>query len=186
MALSVDPGPNPFAGPAPQFNMPTAPTGGMFGGGGKFGLKEALAFGLAGLVSRRNPDIMNNLMSALMLKQKQQLEEAQYQRHRQDALEDFTKHQQIEQQYAPAPQPGEFERALMASGVNPGTPEWTQAMKTRAANMLDPIVNTPYGPMMRSMVAPQMPTKPVGPLTPLPDDGGPTPQASGGFPGGYY
>lgn len=39
-------------------------------------------------------------------------------------------------------QPSEFERALQASGVLPGTPEWQQAMQRRVSNQLDPFVNT--------------------------------------------
>lgn len=36
------------------------------------------------------------------------------------------------------PAPTEFERALSASGVQPGTPEWQKAMATKVQNTLDP------------------------------------------------
>lgn len=96
----------PLADPMPPVATPK--TGGMFGGG-KFGLKEALAFGLAGLVSRQNPQLIQGLMQTLMLRQKQQQDEAQYQQHRGDELTDYAKKQQIEQQYATPPQPHYFQ-----------------------------------------------------------------------------
>jgi hypothetical protein len=56
-------------------------------------------------------------------------------------------------------------------------------MKRRANNMLDPIVMTPQGMMPRSQVlGGGQAAPPDVTFTPL-DDGGPTPPASGGFPG---
>lgn len=43
------------------------------------------------------------------------------------------------------PAPTEFERQLQASGVVPGSPEWTQAMKTSVSNKLDPWTNLVVG-----------------------------------------
>lgn len=46
--------------------------------------------------------------------------------------------------------PTEFERALQASGVQPGTPQWTEAMRAKVMNTTDPFISmpTPYGPYM--------------------------------------
>ena len=77
----------PTLGVDPSINMPAPATGGMFGGG-KFGLKEALAFGLAGLVSRRNPGLMQGLMQALMEKQRMAADQYQHQQDRQQNLQD--------------------------------------------------------------------------------------------------
>lgn len=96
------------------------------------------------------------------------------------------------------PAMSEFERALEASGVARGTPQWVEAMVKRRDNFLDPMTSVPLpggqvylGP--RSGLSAVMgggdpasggggmapPTAPVGKLTPI--DGGPTPTASGGF-----
>jgi hypothetical protein len=77
------------------FDMPKP--SGMFGGG-KFGLKEAIAAGLAGFVSRKNPMALQGLMQALMLRQKQKQDEYNYNRERQDKRADFT----FEQDYKAA------------------------------------------------------------------------------------
>lgn len=57
---------------------------------------------------------------------------------------------QYKQTHRPAPQPGEFERALTDSGVAPGTPEWQAAMVKRRDNMLDPLMTiaTANGPIV--------------------------------------
>lgn len=41
---------------------------------------------------------------------------------------------------------------LIGAGVMPGTPQWTSAMGTSAANDLDPLTNTAQGPVLRSSV----------------------------------
>lgn len=43
-------------------------------------------------------------------------------------------------------------KKLVASGVQPGTPQWQNAMATSTANELDPTVNTAQGPVLRSSV----------------------------------
>lgn len=87
-----------FANPLQAENIPNLkPQGGMFGGG----LKQALAFGLAGLVSRQNPMLLQGLMQASMMRQRQQLEESQYQRHRQDELSDYGQKLQLQAKYTP-------------------------------------------------------------------------------------
>lgn len=74
-------------------------------------------------------------------------------------------------------------QTLLAQGIQPGTPQWNQAMATQQQNLMDPVVNAgPWGPVLRSQVQQaaqtQPPSAPVGKLTPI---GGPTPSASGGF-----
>jgi hypothetical protein len=58
------------------------------------------------------------------------------------AVRDFAEMKYRTANRAP-PQPGEFERALEASGVAPGTPAWQAAMVKRTANMLDPMASVP-------------------------------------------
>jgi hypothetical protein len=173
------------APPLQAANLPTfQKPGGMFGGGGKFGLKEALAFGLAGLVSRHNPMLLQGLMGAVMQRQKQQQDDQDYQRHRTDALTDYEAQQKIDQQYPTTPAPTEYERALQASGIKPGTPEWAQHMGS-FVNMRENPPFTYVDPstgavMMGARSQPQI-------LDALPPGarpiGGPTPSASGSFPG---
>jgi len=96
-----------------------------------------------------------------------------------------------------APQPSEFERTLMAAGIQPGTPQWAQANTQRLQNYTDPTVNIPL-PGGRVYVGPRSgisaatgggdpaSTAPAGegPPAMLPPDfdfGGPTQNASGGF-----
>lgn len=99
-----------------------------------------------------------------------------------------------------APQPSEFERTLLATGVRPGTPQWTRANQARLQNYTDPTINVPL-PGGRVYVGPrsQLPTyagggdptstAPVGGAQPpatLPPDfnfdaGGPTQPASATF-----
>jgi hypothetical protein len=154
------------------FTMPEAAPkpGGMFGGGGDW--RSALMAAGSALMARRNPQASAMLSNMLQMKQHQAMAEQQYQRERHDKRDDFTFEQDYRASHA-QPEMGEFERALMASGVQPNTPEWQQMMQRRRDNMLDPIVNTIQGPVLRSMVTGGMapPTKPVGTLTPI-DEGG--------------
>lgn len=107
---------------------------------------------------------------------------------------------QVWQRDNPAPQPfSEFERTLIGSGIQPGTPEWQQAFITRRDNQLDPWTNIVVGGNSVSgrqsavqraieggggLSSPQAggaaipPTAPVGKLRPL---GGGTPSASNSF-----
>lgn len=127
---------------------------------------------------------LQQLHQKKMLEQEEAIRAQEYQQHRADGLQDYETQQMLQQKYAAPPQPGEFERALMESGVQPGTPAWTQAMKRRADNMLDPVVMTANGPMLRSQVVGTLSAGQPAPegvtFTPI-DDGGPTPPASGGF-----
>ena len=131
-----------------------------------------------------------------MMQQRRQAEQAEAQwSRRQDATRTANREdQQWEWQNRPAtPQaPTEFERALEGSGVQRGTPQWTQAMGQRATNILNPdppiTMTLPNGQMYvgpRSGLPAAVgggaatPPRPVGNLTPI--TGGPTPQASATF-----
>lgn len=170
--------------PAPQ----PASGGGMFGNG-KFGIGQALVAALNGYLAGtagpgREVGLSNMKMMQQLAAERQQRQQEldDYNRRRADENTDFQAHRQYDINNPLPQQPGEFESALVASGVQPGTPEWVQAMKTRAQNMLDPVVMTPQGPMTRSQLlggggAPA----PAG-VTFTPISGGPTQPASGGFP----
>lgn len=166
------------------------PKGGMFGGDGKFGIGQAIVAALNGyLAGTGNPVGMQNIQmqqQMMQAKRQRQQELDDYNRRRGDENADFMSHRQYEIDNPLPKQPGEFDEALAATGVLPGTPEYVKAMQQRRDNMLDPIVITPQGPMLRSQVmgALSPPTQPVGKLTLIP--GGPTPQASGGFLGTSY
>lgn len=71
-------------------------------------------------------------------RERQQAEaaEAQWHRQRQAGREDKQWEWQNKPQEARAP--SELERVLQASGVQPGTPQWTQAMQQRAQSLLKP------------------------------------------------
>jgi hypothetical protein len=173
--------------PPPQVPQVPQQQGGMFGNG-KFGVGEAIVAALNGyLAGRGNPvGIQNMQMMAAMRQRALEHQQAidDYNRQRADQNTDFQAHRQYEIENPLPKEPGEFEQALIASGVQPGTPEWTQAMKTRTQNMLDPVVMTPQGPMTRSQLlgGGGQPAPAGVTFTPIPDSGGPTPGASGGFP----
>jgi type II secretory pathway pseudopilin PulG len=124
----------------------------MFGGG-KFGIGQAIVAALNGyLAGRGNPVGLQNMQ---MIQQAQEMKrrEALAEQQRQQQLQDqMTMHQQTRNYDIAHRMPGEFEEALTASGIQPGTPEWTKAMQQRVGNILDPVVMTPYGPMLRSQV----------------------------------
>lgn len=161
----------------PQVNLPqpTAPMG-MFGGGGKFGLKQALAFGLAGLVARRNPALLQGLMGAMMQRQR---EEAEAQRAANERDAQFQNALDLYNYKRDNPLPPNNDTVndytFIASKLGP------EAADTFLRTKTNPIVMTPMGPMPYSAVSGGgLPTAPVGKLTPI--NGGPTPPASGAFP----
>jgi hypothetical protein len=156
------------------------PKGGMFGGGD---WKQALAAALSAMsAARGNPVGMAGLQ---MLNQRlgQKREDQQYERRQADQWDMWQRQQQWKQQHD-TPELGEFERAVVASGIQPGTPQWAEVMGKRRDAMLDPVVNLPTGPTLRSMVVGGLNAANAKPLTDddiLKMSGGPTPQASGGF-----
>ena len=171
-------------GPAPAvlsqgFTMPPAPTGGMFGGG-KFGLKEAIAMGLAGFVSRRNPQLLQGLMQALLYKQKMQADEQQYQRERQDKRDEFTFEQDYKAQHPDMPDIAQ--RIATLNGIEPGL--GSTYARNYANNgggsmiqFVDPATGQRYG------MSPGANLPAIGTVMDDPRKaGGQTPPASGNFP----
>lgn len=130
---------NPVSSPsAPLANIPSPQIsvqkkGGMFGG--DFGWKQALAAGLAGFVSRQNPAILQGLMQAMMAKQRQKLEEAQYERERKDKREDFVFETGVRAQTKPDDQ---FTQMLRASGIDPNSEEGKRLYRQRVETMASP------------------------------------------------
>lgn len=155
---------------------------GMFGGGNNIGM--AISAALNGyLAAGGNPAGLAGLQQLhqmRLLQQKQALDDAQYQRDRQDSLTDFATKAQISSQYK---EPGEFEQELIDSGVRPGTPAWVNAMKTKVNNILDPAVMTPQGLMLRSQVTGAMQSQPLTDADIDRLSGGTSGNAGGGFPG---
>lgn len=156
---------------------------GMFGGGVSIDPGAFLAAFAAGMGNPAGMAALQAIHQRRLDAQRQAYDDEQYQRHRQDQLSDQISLYDYKNAHPGQPD-GEFEQALIASGVQPGTPQWAEAMKTRVGNILDPVVMTPQGPMLRSMVMgaiqPQiLQTLPPG-TKPI---GGPTPQASGSFSG---
>lgn len=100
--------------------------------------------------------------------------------------------------HKPAPAPSDFERRLIAGGIQPGTPQWAQMNLGAAQNIADPTVTIPL-PGGQTYVGPRSGmqaalggggpvSSPSGggvqPPSTLPPDfdfGGPTQNASGGF-----
>ena len=164
----------PLAAPLPPISAP----GGMFGGG-KFGLKEAIAAGLAGFVARRNPMAMQGIMQALMMRQKQKQDEYQRQQDRADKFSDFKTQYDYELAH---PKPVNNDTAADYEFWKQRlTPEQFQQYIENKVNppqlMEVPGVGLVSVPRMS---APQAaPTAPVGKLTPY--NGGPSLGGSGGF-----
>jgi hypothetical protein len=130
----------------------------------------------------------------------QENETAQWHQRRGAENEDWMAREQWQLANRPPPAPTEFERILEASGVQRGTPQWTETMGKRAQAMLnagDPDVVTTLsngqmyaGPrsglaaaLMGGGSAPQRPA--IGAVVPDPRQGGQTPPASGNFPTNY-
>jgi hypothetical protein len=144
-------------------NLPAFSKGGMFGGGN---WRNALLAAAAGFMARRSPqvsgNIVNGLQDAQTLKQRIALAEQQ----RQQGLQDQMTLYDYKRNNPEAPNNDtvndyNFIRSTL------GDDAANQYLKTKT----NPIVMTPYGPMPYSSVSPQVPTKPVGPLTPI-DEGG--------------
>jgi hypothetical protein len=146
---------------------------GMFGGN----TLSILAAALAGATSRQTPDVLNNIMAGQLQRQRLRDEEAQYQQHRQSTLADQMALLNYKQILDPTNGMDDFDKTLVQAGLTPGSPEWLAAHVTRKDNMLDPVVMTAQGPMLRSQLV----------AKPLTDDdiarmsGGQTQPASGTF-----
>lgn len=172
----------------PMTLPPPRPKGGMFGGDGKFGVGQAIVAALNGyLAGMPGPSQQvgaQNLQMMAVTRQRQ-LERQQglddYNRKRADDNTDWQAHEQWKLDN-PSPGDSEYDRALAAQGIVPGTPEYAQHMATIGRIHENPMVMTPYGPMPYSQAFPEPQPAPAGvTFTPLPE-GGPTPGGSGGFP----
>lgn len=169
---------NPFGVPQPDFGgvqslapqsaplnlpVPKIKKGGMFAGA-TFDPAAGIAGFLAGLGNPAGITTINAIHEQRMREAEAAAQAAQYEQHRADDNADWMSHYNYEMTNPKPQAPSDFEQTLIESGVKPGTPEWTQAMKTRANNLLDPAVMTPQGLMLRSqvtgMLAPQSPAAP--------------------------
>jgi hypothetical protein len=146
--------------------------GGMFGGGG---IGRVIAGMIGDYLLQMNG--MKPVYTPMMQKrQEMQFEEQQYQRQRQDSREDFL----WKKEHSP-PAPHYFEDNtgnLMAIGPD-GQPQTVYQDPNPwklVPNGMGGVIPVNMQELMGGGTAP----KPVGKITPL---GGPTPPASGGFPG---
>jgi hypothetical protein len=134
---------------------------GMFGGG-KPDWVGAISAGLGALSAARGNPAGQIALQMLNQRLGQKREDQQYERRQSDEWNMWQRQQQWKLQNPGQPDYGEFERALIGKGIQPGSPEWAKAMGTRVDNMLDPAVNTAYGPVLRSqIVGAQPPAKPL-------------------------
>jgi hypothetical protein len=175
-------------------SVPSAPqtaTGGMFGGG-KFGIGQAIVAALNGyLAGTRGPSQQVGLNGLQMMddQRKAMLEEKMYE-HRQDLeMQRQLALLPIKAQLALQYPDGDFAQSLYASGIKPGSPEWTQAMQRRVQNQLDPLTMIPGGGMApasvaRAMIGSSVPAgaPAIGAVVDDPrKSGGQTAPQSGGF-----
>ena len=176
--------PNPLLPPQQrgQFvNVPAPHSGGMFGGGKvSIDLSRAIAGFLAGM---GNPAGFQSLKSLDEQRQEQMALEQQRQQRQQD-LQDQMSLIDYRYNHEP-PATDEYTRALLASGIQPGSPEWEQHMANRAAILENPpryeMVNGALVQVGGPSIQQSAPAAPVGNLKPY-NPGGPTPPASDGFP----
>lgn len=157
--------------------------GGMFGNADwGSALAAALAGFSAGGGSQAGALALKSIYQNRLDKQTQEREDQQYQRKLNDQWNLWQRQQQFKLEH---PEPvvndtvNDYKFIIDTLGADAGK----RFLETKT----NPIVMTPYGPMPYSAVngggAPV--SRPVGRLTPI-EDGGPTPQASGGFPSFGY
>lgn len=183
--MPIDPmSPFPVGPRGLQFDLPNpAKKGGMFGNADWGSAISAAMNGfLAAGGNQAGTMGLEQMYKMRQLKQQQQLEAQTYQHHRQDDNTDWQAHQDYQLAHQA---PSDFEQAAQAGGYAPGTPEWADLMKRKTDNAVDPVVMTPYGPMVRSQALQMGGGQPAPPhvtFTPIdPTKGGPTQPASGGF-----
>lgn len=159
---------------------------GMFGGGNNIGM--AISAALNGyLAAGGNPAGLAGLQQLhqmRLLQQKQALDDAQYQRDRQDKRSDFMFEQDYRNQNKPDDQ---FTQMMRAAGIDPASPDGQKLYRQRVDTLASPpyFFTDPTTGQVMSIPRNQQPeimqelppgAKPIG---------GPTPSASGGFPGSY-
>jgi hypothetical protein len=200
MNMFASDAPTVFAPPMTTPTQTPKPSNGMFGGG-KFGWKEALMGALAGFMARRNPAAVQGLMAMMQSKQSAQREEEQYQRRRGDSLEDWKAQQQFKIDHPEAVNNdtvADYNFRVQTLGKD-AADEWLR-------NQGDPIVTVqlpgnrvysgPRSQLGGALGSPAPSIKPghveggfrfkggnpADPNAWEPENGGPTPQASGMFP----
>lgn len=123
----------PGAEPAPK------PAGGLFKPGSKGQIIAGIIGDALAAASGGSPVFTQNLMAQRQREQELQAQEAQWTRRRQAERTQNREDKLWERDNIPS-QGDALERALKASNVLPGTPEWTAAMKRRADNLLNPMM----------------------------------------------
>jgi hypothetical protein len=164
-------------------NGPSRPSG-MFGGAfAPGGVGRNIAGAIGDMLMQRAGG--QPMFSPMMRQQRQAQLQMQHIKAQQDAeYERQIALAQVQAQLKLQYPDGEFATELRQGGVQPGTPEWTQAMHTKAQNALDPVVMTPQGPMLRSMILNGGGGQPAPhgiTFEPVDAPGGQTPPASDNF-----
>lgn len=141
-----------------------------------------LADALAGAAGKQGP-----YASMLAQQRQMQMEEQTYQHHKADALDMWRQQQEYGAAHPKPLAPTEYDRALDAAGIKPGTPEYVQHMTNFLKMKENPVwtyTDPATGAIMMGSKGPVQPqTAPPGvTFTPI-DEGGPPPGAAGGFPG---
>lgn len=127
-----------------QPNVP-APDPSFFGAGGSGRNIAGYVGDALAQMGGLNPVYAPVMQQQRLLQQRQQMADQQYQRQRQDGMADWIAKAQYEAANPKAQAPTEFERTLIASGVQPGSPEWTAAFARKRDNTLDPWTNIVSG-----------------------------------------
>ena len=173
-------------GQFPDLSLNIPQQSGMFGGGQNW--RNALLAAVAGFMARRSPQVANNIIGGIQDAQALKEKLALAQQERAQGLQDQIALHQANQSYDAAhPVPGEQERLLSLYSTLPDSDPRKPILGSMLQHPVAMDVTNPDGSVTRQYVypgtipqQPQVPTAPVGKLTPI---GGPTPSASGGFPG---
>jgi hypothetical protein len=166
--------------------MPQMPKrGGMFGGDGKFGVGQAIVAALNGyLASQGNPVGIANMRMMQEAAQAKR-ESAEYDRRRQQALQDQMTMFDYRAAHPEAPAPTEYERALAAAGIMPGTPDYITHMKNYVQMKENPVwtyTDPSTGALMMGSKGPVQQPEILSTLPPgAKPIGGPSLGGSGGF-----
>lgn len=174
-----------YSGFGTPISVPQAkPKGGMFGAGGPDWASALQAAIYGALAARGNPVGAYGLQT-LQQRRQQALEEAKYQRHRQDNLADYAVQQQLQQKYAAPPQPHYFQDNSgnqLAIGPDGKVSEvYHDPLQYKLVpNGLGGVVPVNIRDLMAGQSGGQPAPQGVT-FTPI-DEGGPSPQGAGGFP----
>lgn len=168
--------PPPQLQTAPDIQKPKS---GMFGSGKvQIDLGRAIAGYLAGIGNHAGAMALRSMDE----QRQRQYEASQYQQRHQQELQDQMSLYDYKLAH-PAQGDDEYTRALTASGVQPGSPEWAQHMANRAGILENPPRYVMVNGALVQVGGPQSsapaPTAPVGKLTPI-GAGGPA-QGPGSF-----